>query len=100
MLKSRTLFWLSAVGVIVAAPAPAFAGDSKMPSWCRTVGGCVVKGGVWVAKEAAGNAAGQAVLRGAANAGRRARDAVNRERLCQNTQGGNNANSTAAVRTC
>jgi hypothetical protein len=46
------------------------------------------------------NAATQGVIAGGRKAKEKVVEAVKREKNCTNTQGGNNANSTAAVRTC
>lgn len=94
MLARLSLSWLVAISAFAVASVPASAGDK--PNWCKSKKDCVLKSGKWVAS----TAAGEAVINGAARTARGARDAVNRERRCKNTQVGNSANSSAAVRTC
>jgi hypothetical protein len=94
MFKGIGFSWFVALGVLAVAPTSVLASDK--PSWCKGKKDCVLKGGKWVAN----TAAGEAFIDGAVRVGKKAKDVVNQERRCANTQGGNNANSTAAVRAC
>lgn len=93
----RALFGLMALGALSATISP---DNAVANQTCRSKKDCAAKGARWVAREAAESAIGQTAVNGASRAARRARDAVQRQRRCRNTQGGNNANSTAAVRSC